>query len=99
MAHDVEHDAEQPGLELRAAVEVSQTTVGDEKHFLVSIVERALSHSQAPQAAPDEVEVSLVNSWKIARLFHDAQPLVPIWALHGNVRLLEYEAGRSDHRC
>src|SRR5262245_19509489 len=65
--HDVEKDAEEPSFERRSTLELVEAPVRHEEDFLVGVVERGLGHAQSSQAAPDEIEMALVERGKIRK--------------------------------
>lgn len=45
--------------------ELRQPAVHDEKHVLQCVVDRGRGHAEAPQGAPDQVEVLLINGLEV----------------------------------
>jgi hypothetical protein len=59
--HDTHENPKQPGPQGGTALELAESSVHDQEHFLAHVVECRRFHAHPARGAPDEGEVLVVN--------------------------------------
>ena len=79
--HHAPRDPEQPGLDVRAPLELMQPALHDDEHFLNDVIDVHLTYAQAAGGAPYKIHVSLVDllDAQLRRARRLGRACFPVW--------------------